>query len=77
MDFGYTIPEWTLGDRLRKARMHAGMTGDQLAAAIGISAGTVVNYENGHTKVKRIVLLAWARETGVDPVWLRFGESTQ
>lgn len=67
-----TAPHWTLGDRLRKAREHAGMEQGELASRIGISRNTVGNYELGRgvRPPKLIVLRAWAHECGVPFDWL-------
>lgn len=66
------IPQWTLGDRLRKAREHAGMEQGELAHRIGVSRGTVSNYElgRGQRPPKVVVLRAWAHECGVPYEWL-------
>lgn len=66
------IPQWTLGDRLRKAREHAGMDQLELANRIGISRNTVSNYElgNGTRPPKVVVLRAWANECGVPYEWV-------
>lgn len=66
------IPQWTLGDRLRKAREHAGMDQEELALRIGVSRGTVSNYElgRGTRPPKVVVLRAWANECGVPYEWL-------
>ncbi|MGH3283231.1 MAG: helix-turn-helix domain-containing protein [Streptosporangiaceae bacterium] len=67
------VPEWSVGDRLRKARLHAGLEQTELAAQIGISRASVVNYEHGHTRPPRPVLLSWALCTGTDLGWLAGG----
>lgn len=66
------LPVWTLGDRLRKAREFAGLDQDELAERIGISRGTVSNYElgRGQRPPKRIVINAWAEVTNVPVSWL-------
>ena len=66
------VPTWTLGDRLRKAREFAGLEQGELADRIGISRGTVSNYElsRGQRPPKRLVLRAWAEITGVPLDWL-------
>jgi len=68
-----TIPAWTPGDRLRKARESAGLSQQQLADRIGISRGSVTNYESDKHPVRRIVLNAWAAATGMNLEWLRDG----
>lgn len=59
--------DFTLGDRLRKARVRAGLDQTELAQRIAVSRGTVSNYELGRGKrpPKTLVLRAWAHECGV------------
>lgn len=66
------IPQWTVGDRLRKAREVAGLSQDQLALDLGISRRSVSTYESGGA-AKRPVLLAWAMRCGVSLDWLETG----
>lgn len=61
---------WTIGDKLRKARVDAGLEQAELATEIGISRNTVRNYEAEKTTPRRPVLLAWAMRTGVSLEWL-------
>lgn len=68
------IPEWTTGDRLRKAREFAGLSQSQMAEQIGISRGSVGHYESGRYTPSRPVFIAWALRTGVELAWL-VGES--
>jgi transcriptional regulator with XRE-family HTH domain len=67
---GEVVPEWTLADRLRKARLHAGLEQADLAREIGIGRSTIVNYEAGKTEPSRPVLLSWALRCGVSFEWL-------
>jgi len=69
------VPEWTIGDRLRKARESADIGVSEMAEAIGISRNSVGNYEHGHTAPKVIVLNACALATGVSREWLETGHS--
>lgn len=66
------VPVWTLGDRLRKAREFAGLEQGELAERIGISRGTVSNYELGRWQrpPKRYILRDWAEECGVPFEWI-------
>lgn len=64
------IPEWTQGDRLRKAREAAGLDQNELAERIDISRRTVGNYESDRVEARMIVLKQWALATGVDLAWL-------
>lgn len=67
------IPEFTIGDRLRKARELTGLDQVQFATEIDISRNTVGNYENGNVKPRRLALKAWAMRTGVPLEWLETG----
>jgi transcriptional regulator with XRE-family HTH domain len=69
-------PQWTLGDRLRKARSLTGLTTREFADRLGVSHGTVSAAENDHVQVRRIVINAWSAATGVSVEWLRTGHST-
>lgn len=64
------IPQWTLADRLRKARDHAGLNQADFAKRIGIARSSIVNYETGRTSPSRPVILSWAFATGVSLEWL-------
>lgn len=66
------IPEWTVSDRLRKARESAGLTHDQLAVAIGVGRSTIYNYESPlWTKRRRVqTLYLWAIVCDVDATWI-------
>ena len=70
MPDGGDIPEWTLGDRLRKAREHAGLTQAELAHMIGIARSSVVSYESDRTTPSRPVVLSWSMATGVPTEWV-------
>lgn len=68
------VPEWTRGDRLRKAREITGMTTRQFAEHIGVSQKTVTDAENEKRPTMRKILLnAWALGTGVPAEWLETG----
>ena len=67
------VPEWTLGDRLRKAREMTGLEATQFADEIGVHRQSIANYEKGKTRPRRIVLQAWAVRTGVSLEWLQTG----
>jgi transcriptional regulator with XRE-family HTH domain len=63
-------PEFTLTDRLRKAREHRGLDQGGLAALMGLSVRSIRNYEAGRTTPRRPQLIAWAFATGVSFQWL-------
>lgn len=69
------IPEWTLGDRLRKARSLTGLTTRDFAERIGVSHGTVTNAENDARTVRPITIKQWALVAGVPEEWLLRGTS--
>lgn len=68
-----TVPQWTIGDRMRKAREHAGLKQTEIASEIGIGRSSIINYEGGRAEPPRPVLLAWAMCTGVSYRWLTGG----
>lgn len=71
---GDAVPEWTVGDRLRKARESRGFDQAEFAAETGISRGTIGNYELGKTGAyKPVYMRAWAMATGVSLKWLETG----
>ena len=70
------VPEWTVQDRLRKARESAGLEQAELAARIGVARTTIGNYERGITPPKRPLLLSWALATGVPSDWLESGKES-
>jgi len=67
------VPEWSIEDRLRKARDLTGLDQDEFAELIGVSRGTVSSYERGSDTHKRPYLLAWAMGSGVSYEWLVTG----
>ena len=69
------VPEWTITDRLRKARENAGLSPEQLAHDIDVSRATVYNYESPAYERKRrpIALKAWAVRCGVPYEWVKAG----
>lgn len=67
------IPEFTLADRLRKAREFAGLEQAELAKLTQLSRQTISSAENSHTRPSRASLLLWAMATGTDLNWLERG----
>lgn len=71
-----TVPEITVGWRIRIAREGAGLDQGQLAELTGIARNTISNYESGHTsKPNKAFLRLIAAATGVNEAWLRTGEA--
>jgi DNA-binding XRE family transcriptional regulator len=67
------VPQWTVGDRLRKARELVDLDVKQFAVEIGVSRNTIHKYEHLDEPPRTLVLRAWALRTGVNPEWLRTG----
>lgn len=65
-------PDWTFGDRIRKARRLAGMTGATFAAALLITTSALGQYETDRSLPRDVVGLAKRAEdvTGVPAAWL-------
>lgn len=68
-----TIPAWTTGDRLRKAREAAGLNQYEMGDALGVSHKTIGNYERGRTRIQRLALREWSVVCKVPMEWLAFG----
>ena len=66
------VPEWTLTDRLRKARETAGYTQAELGDRLGVTKTTVSRAERGEGITHR-TMIQWAAETGVPLAWLNAG----
>ena len=65
-----TLPEWTLGDRIWKARRTAGMEQSDLADACGVSRALVSMWERDQSEPRVSQLEAVADLTGIDFGWL-------
>lgn len=67
------VPEWTIADRLKKAREFRGIDQTALATETGIARTTISNYERGATKPSKANVKLIAMATGVDRYWLLLG----
>lgn len=67
---GTEVPEWTLGDRISKARRHAGLEQGDLASACGVSRPLVSLWENDKAMPRFDHVLTIAQVTNVDIGWL-------
>ena len=67
-----SAPDWTFGDRVRKARRVAGMTTREFADALGITTAALSQYETDRSYPRRARELAERIEltTGVPAGWL-------
>jgi transcriptional regulator with XRE-family HTH domain len=66
-------PEFTLSDRLTKAREAARITQERMGELLGCSRRTIVRYEHGGAHVPRSVVLAYHVATQTDLEWLESG----
>lgn len=70
-------PQFTIHDRLRKAREWAELEQSELAERIEVDRGSISNYETGKTqRLKSPVIKRWALACEVDLDWIRTGETT-
>lgn len=70
-----TVPEWTIGDRMRKARESIGMGQAEFAREVSIGRTSIVRYETGQSRPSRVGLRAWALRTGVSFEWMCHGDT--
>jgi len=68
----------TPGERIRRCRQEAGLTQDQLAKAVGVSAAAVAQWETGDSKSLRPEnLFKAARALNKSAEWLATGEGPE
>ncbi|MGK9146655.1 helix-turn-helix domain-containing protein [Plantibacter flavus] len=64
---------YTLAVRLRKSRILANLEQAELAEMLGISRGSVSNYETGKSEPIASMFVRWAQLTDVPLEWLAEG----
>lgn len=69
------IPEFSVGDRMRKARESAEISQEAMAAEIGVSRRSIVRYEGDTGAAPRSTMLLWSFRTGVPLSWLMTGRA--
>ena len=69
----WQIPEWSRGDRFRKAREARDISQGELAEMMGVARRTIGSYERDEVEPRKIVVNAWALATGVPVEWLLYG----
>lgn len=69
----WVIPEWTVGDRMRKALEDRGLGVAEAALRFGVGRNTISNWIHGRTTPPAIVLEVWADYTNVPLSWLQTG----
>ncbi len=67
------IPEFTVADRLAKARQVTGMTQAQFAQELGLVLKTYQRFERGEREAPRALLIGAAVTSGVSVSWLLTG----
>ena len=67
------VPEWTIADRMRKAREVRDMSQTEFAAATGLSRRTIVRVESGEKVPGTKEFNLWRMATGVSRSWLETG----
>ena len=69
-----TVPDWTLGWRMKRALAHADLTIEDMAAELGVSRSTASGWVNDRGAEPRVgYLKLWALRTGVPFEWLISG----
>jgi transcriptional regulator with XRE-family HTH domain len=65
-------PTWTLGDRIRKARLSTGRNQRDFAPLIGVKAGSLAAWESDHSAPRNIIAVAKRIEalTGIPAGWV-------
>lgn len=73
------IPEWTFGDRLKKARAISGTDVEVIAKRAGRSARAVHSWEQAARQPRDVfgIVRVYAEVTGVPEHWLLTGESRE
>lgn len=66
------LPEWSLGDRLTKARHDAGLKQADMADILGVTRAAVSGWERGEHQPRDLLDLVarWSDATGVPRAWL-------
>lgn len=64
----------TIGGRFLEVRKARGLNQVDVAAAIGVSHGALVNYEKGLREPPAAAIIAFSRAYSVNPTWLLLGE---
>ena len=68
------IPQWTLGDRLKKSRLTADLEQKDVADKLGYTRQMVSNWEHERSAPTAAVIIELARLYSVDIAWLLEGD---
>ena len=69
------IPQWTVADRVRKARESARLKQNDLSKLLGMARTSLARIEQGKSDPRRTTLIGIAFATNVDLTWLETGET--
>lgn len=75
IQLGGQVPNWTIADRVRKAREFAGLKQLELAESVGMARTSLARIEQGKSSPRRTTLIAISFATGVSLEWLENGET--
>lgn len=67
------VPEFDLGDRMRRALRYADVSVQAMADYLEVSRNSVGNWLNGRAVPSGAVVRLWALRTGVSHAWLKDG----
>lgn len=70
------VPEFGVGDRLRKARELKGLSQGGFGALVGLSHKVIGNMERGTTPIDGLQIYGWAEICDIDPLWIKTGEGS-
>lgn len=68
---------FSLRERLRKARVDAGLTQRELAKRLGVAHSTVSDAERGRANIGTRTFIDWGRACGTSLDWIATGESRE
>jgi transcriptional regulator with XRE-family HTH domain len=67
------LPKWDLADRMRKSLRATGISVQEMADYLDVSARTVSNWINGHIEPTTQTARHWALRTGIPYEWYCHG----
>ena len=68
-----TVPEWDIGDRMRKSLRVAKMTNQDMADYLGVARETISTWLSGRITPTKQTTMLWAMRTGVPHEWITTG----
>lgn len=71
------VPDWSLGDRLRKSLDVAGIGVSDMAEVLGYTRDSVGRWIHDRGVPRKATMRAWAAITGVSLEWLETGARSE